>query len=180
MAYKQNAGRGNAPKTGAGIPSPLLQMAGGEEEYDLITNSKFGKAREKQLKTGDGSRGSGVTVKSGVATADAYENKYVKSGNANSPDRVVNTTTKNIERESTANVGNRGQGSREAYSNKKTLVGKEDLRAGFVKDSTSTMANRNDYADYVNAISGQKGTLSTKNKKDIALAGYGVTGKVKK
>ena len=27
MAYKQNAGRGNAPKTGAGIPSPLLQMA---------------------------------------------------------------------------------------------------------------------------------------------------------
>ena len=26
MAYKQNAGRGNSAKTGAGIPSPLLQV----------------------------------------------------------------------------------------------------------------------------------------------------------
>jgi hypothetical protein len=178
MAYKQNPGRGNSPKTGHGIPTPFKQMTGEEEKYNLTTNNKFDKARETQLKTGDGSRGFGVTVKNGIATADAYEKKYVKSSGTNDADRVVDTTTKNVVRESTNNVGKRGQGYVTAYSNKKTPIGKEDLRAGFIQDSTSTMAGRNNHADYINAVSGQKENLSTTNKKDIALAGYGTASRI--
>ena len=62
MAYKQNPGRGSRIKTGAGIPSPLLQ----------VTDEKKGEKKVKNLGEYNSSMSAPVPTKSGDAAKDSF------------------------------------------------------------------------------------------------------------
>jgi hypothetical protein len=151
MAYKQAAGRGNGPKTGNGIPSPLKQDVELTKKYD--TGKK--KLAENRAK---GATPSGLNVNktTGVATAKPYEKKFVenkKTGGAS----IIGGDNK-----TTATASAYGQGSKV-----------KSLRKQFVSDSTSTMNARNRNAEFYNATSGgtKPDSLNTRQKSSLVKIG---------
>ena len=134
MAYKQNPGRGNSPKTGNGLPSPLKQDNGIELTGKYTKGVKTLKKKREEGKTDTGLN---IDTQSGFATAKPYEKKF-----------VTNKDTKGAsimsgDNKTTATASSYGQG-REV----------ENLRKKFVSDSTSTMNRRHRSAELYNATSG--------------------------
>jgi hypothetical protein len=77
MAYKQNPGRGNSPKTGSGLPSPLRQDKG----IELTERYTKGVEKYKENRTkGKTPSGMKVDAQTGVATPNLPMHKVVKSG----------------------------------------------------------------------------------------------------
>jgi hypothetical protein len=151
MAYKQTPGRGNAPKTGNGLPSPLKQEIELTKKYD--TGKK--KLAENRAK-GATPSGLNINKSTGEAVAKPYEKKFVenkKTGGAS----IIGGDNK-----TTATASSYGQGSE---------VGK--LRKKFVSDSTSTMNARNRAAEFYNATSGgtSPDKLNTRQKGSLVKIG---------
>jgi hypothetical protein len=133
MAFKQKPGRGNSPKTGHGLPSPLRQD-------NVEPTEKYIKGKKKyQENAAKGNVDSGLNVNpaTGFATAKPYEKKF-----------VTNTTTRGAsiiggDNKTTATASSYGQGKEV-----------EALRKRFTSDSTATMNQRNRNAEFFNANSG--------------------------
>lgn len=151
MAYKQTAGRGNGPKTGNGIPSPLRQ--------EIETTEKYEKGKKKLAENRTkGAMPSGLNINkvTGVAAAKPYEKKFVKNtmtGGAS----IMGGDGKTM-----ATASSYGQG-RET----------EALRKRFVSDSTNTMNRRKAQAEFYNATSGgtKPDNLNTKQKSSLIKIG---------
>lgn len=77
MAFKQTPGRGNNPKTGNGLPSPLRQD-NGIELTKKYTEGK--KTLEEQRKKGNTPGGMKVDAATGAATPNLPMHKVVKAG----------------------------------------------------------------------------------------------------
>jgi hypothetical protein len=77
MAFKQNPGRGNSPKTGHGLPTPLRQDKGIELTEKYTKGKKKYEENRMQGKTPSGMK---VDAASGVATPNLPMHKVVKSG----------------------------------------------------------------------------------------------------
>lgn len=159
MAYTQNPGRGNKSKTGSGIPSPLRQ--------DVEPTEKYIKGKKKYQQNAEkGFVGNGISVDpaTGIATAKPYEKRIVK----NSTGGVFIVGGDN---ETIASARNYGQG-REV----------EQLQKRFTADSTNTMKQRNESAEFWNANSG--GTkwenLSPRQKQWLSSLGKASPAKQKK
>jgi hypothetical protein len=151
MAYKQTPGRGNAPKTGNGIPSPLKQ------EIELTKKYEVGKKKlaENRAK-GNTPDGLNINVRSGMATAKPYEKKFVenkKTGGAS----IIGGDNKTVA------TATRYGGGREV----------NELRKAYVKDSTQTMHARKSRAEFYNATSGgtSPDNLNTRQKKALVEIG---------
>jgi hypothetical protein len=147
MSYKQNPGRGDSPKTGCGIPSPLKQVPSNEgpktkkmraslhkQDAEGHINSAY-KAGDK-LASGSIPVNSGTVVdkKTGKTSAKPYGNKFSiqkESGDA----FVTNASGKT--------VGH-------AKSNPFNTTTIDKLRATHVKDSISTMDTNQANAEYQN------------------------------
>ena len=75
MAYMQKPGRGNNPKTGHGLPTPLRQEIELTKKYD-----KGKELQKKQRESGNTPSGMKVESKSGMATPNLPMHSVVKSG----------------------------------------------------------------------------------------------------
>lgn len=147
MAYKQKPGRGNNPKTGHGLPSPLKQ------EIEVTKKYEVGKKKlAENRKTGSIPGGMNVDMATGFATVKPYEKKFVEN-KATRGASIIGGDNKTISQASSYGEGRQVKA----------------LRKQFVSDSTSTMNNRKRNVDIYNATSGgispdklsksQKGTL---------------------
>lgn len=161
MAFKQTPGRGNSPKTGHGLPSPLRQDKVEPTEKYIKGKKKYKENAEK----GSVNSGLNVDAATGVATAKPYEKKFVANRTTNGASIIGG------DNKTTATATSYGQG-REV----------EALRKKFVSDSTSTMNRRNSNAEFYNANSG--GTkfenLNNKQKEDLKRIGKATPAKMKK
>ena len=131
MAFKQNPGRGNSPKTGHGLPSPLRQDNIEPTEKYIKGKKKYRENAEK----GFVHNGLNVDAATGVATVKPYEKTFVKRRNQAF---IIDGDNKTI-----AKATDYGQG-REI----------EQLEKRFKADSTNTMNQRNSSAEFYNANSG--------------------------
>ena len=161
MAFKQTPGRGNSPKTGHGLPSPLRQDNIEPTEKYIKGKKKYKENAEKGF-VGNGLK---VDAATGVATVKPYEKKF-----------VPNKTTKGAsiiggDNKTVATATDYGQG-REV----------EALRKKFVSDSTSTMNQRNNSAEFYNANSGgtKFDNLNENQKKSLKSIGKATPVKMKK
>lgn len=155
MAYKQNPGRGNSAKTGSGLPSPLRQ----DSNVELTPKYTKGKRKyEEQRQKGNVDSGLNVDVTTGTATARPYEKKF-----------VANKTTRGA---SVIGGDNKTTATASRYGKEV-----ENLRAGFVSDSTNTMNRRNRNAEFYNASSGgtNPNNLSGRQTRDLVSIGKAST-----
>jgi len=132
MAYKQTPGRGNSPKTGNGLPTPLKQQIETTDKYEA-GKKKLAANRLKGANPG----GLNINTATGEASVKPYEKKFVenkKTGQAH----IVGGNNKTV-------------ASASKYGNDKAV---KDLRQKFVSDSTDTMNRRNRNAQLYNATSG--------------------------
>lgn len=154
MAFKQNPGRGNNPKTGHGIPSPLKQ---GIELTEKYTKGK--KSLEIQRDRGNVDTGLNVDQTTGFATAKPYEKSFVPATSKSQQAHIVGGDKKTVS-------------SASSYGG-----GADKLRREFTSDSASTMNRRNMNAELYNATSG--GTSPDKLSKNQASSLVGL-GKAKR
>lgn len=152
MAFKQKPGRGNSPKTGHGLPSPLRQD-------NIEPTEKYIKGKKKyQENAAKGNVDSGLNVNpaTGFATAKPYEKKFIEKP------RGAGAVIVGGDNKTVASATGYGQG-RET----------EALRKRFTSDSTATMNQRNRSAEFFNANSG--GTkfenLNKRQKADLKSIG---------
>jgi len=154
MAFKQSPGRGNNPKTGYGIPSPLKQ------EIELTKKYETGKKKlaENRMK-GSMDKGLDIDVRTGEAKAKAYEKTFVENKRTGGAS-IIGGDKKTME-------------SATRYGAGKDV---EKLRNKFVSDSTSTMNARNKNAELYNATSGgtSPNKLSGGQKKTLLTLGKAI------
>ena len=131
MAYKQTPGRGNHPKTGHGLPSPLKQGIELTEKY-----TKGVKTLKKKREEGNTDTGLNIDKATGIATAKPYEKSFVPSTSKSQQAHIVGVDKKTV-----ASASTYGGGA-------------EKLRREFTSDSASTMNRRNRSAELYNATSG--------------------------
>ncbi len=132
--FKMKPGRGNMPKTGNGLPTPLRQDNGIEltERY-----TKGVKTLKKKREEGNTDTGLNIDKTTGFATAKPYEKSF-----------VTNKATKGA---SIMGGDNKTMATASSYGQGREV---ENLRKKFVSDSTSTMNRRNRSAELYNATSG--------------------------
>ena len=132
--FKMKPGRGNMPKTGNGLPSPLRQDNGIEltERY-----TKGVKTLKKKREEGNTDTGLNIDKKTGFATAKPYEKSF-----------VTNKATKGA---SIMSGDNKTMATASSYGQGREV---EKLRREFTSDSASTMNRRNRSAELYNATSG--------------------------
>tara|TARA_R110000868_G_scaffold22359_1_gene91764 strand:- start:754 stop:1230 length:477 start_codon:yes stop_codon:yes gene_type:complete len=133
MAYKQTPGRGNSPKTGNGLPSPLKQDNGIELTGKYTKGVKTLKKKREEGKTDTGLN---IDTQSGFATAKPYEKSFVPATSKSQRAHIVGGDKKTV-----ASASTYGGGA-------------EKLRREFTSDSASTMNRRNRSAELYNATSG--------------------------
>ena len=150
MAFKQNPGRGNNPKTGYGIPSPLKQ---GIELTEKYTKGK--KTLKTQREKGNVDSGLNVDKTTGMATAKPYEKSFVPATSKSQQAHIVSGDKKTV-----ASASTYGGGS-------------EKLRREFTSDSASTMNRRNRSAELYNATSGGTSPDKLSNSQTASLVKIG-------
>ena len=147
--FKMKPGRGNMPKTGNGLPSPLRQDKGIEltERY-----TKGVKKYKEQRNKGNVDSSLNVDATTGFATAKPYEKKF-----------VPNKVTKGA---SIIGGDNKAVATATSYGQGREV---ENLRKRFVSDSTNTMKDRTRKADLYNAFGGgtSPDKLSESQKKSL-------------
>ena len=150
--FKMKPGRGNMPKTGNGLPSPLRQ-----ESIELTKKYTTGRKKyEEQRNKGNVDSYLNVDATTGVAKAKPYEKKF-----------VTNPTTKGA---SIIGGNNKTVATATSYGGGKEV---KTLRAKFVKDSTNTMSDRNRKAEFYNANSGGTNPNNLNERQTRALVGIG-------
>ena len=144
-------GRGNSPKTGNGIPSPLRQEIELTEKYE-----KGKKIREKNRAADKNPGGLNVNKATAEAAAKTYEKKFVENKRTGGAS-IIDGKGKTI-----ATASSYG-GGREV----------EALRKKFVKDSTDTMNRRGNNAEYYNAAGGgtSPDKLNTRQRQALIRTG---------
>lgn len=147
MAFKQSPGRGNNPKTGHGLPSPLRQEIELTKKYEE-DKKKMAANRAK----GSTDTGLNVDVRTGVASAKPYEKTFVENK------RTGGASIISGDKKTTASATNYGGGKNV-----------EKLRQRFLSDSASTMNSRTRNAELYNATGGgtSPDKLSGKQKKTL-------------
>ena len=104
MAYKQTPGRGNSPKTGHGLPTPLRQDKDHGGKIELTKKYTEGvKTLEKQRKKGNTPGGMSIDAQTGAAKPNLPMHKVVKAG---SYVRELDTAGKVVKEERMDSRGN--------------------------------------------------------------------------
>jgi hypothetical protein len=170
MAYTPTPGRGNGPKTGAGLPTSLNSGSAANTEIEKTSNyTKSQKSIKEGISNNKGKFGATtLNETTGSQEADAYEPRYVK-GKGDTPDQVV-SGGKVIRKSVVAGMENKTNPAYYNYRNNKSQT-KEDLYAGYKADSTANMSSRNRSANYVNIRTGAKQDLNEADKKDLMQFG---------
>ena len=152
MAYKQSPGRQMTPKTGKGIPSPLLQedpgltRRGTESRKKLLANAPKRAADKNDI------QGIQIDPATGKATARPYEKKFL-GGQAESSNKKVPTG----ESTNARIVDGKGKLVKEAKRGQTaSRTSNEDLYKEHKRDSTYTMSGRNKYARFYNVQAGKE------------------------
>jgi hypothetical protein len=152
MAYTQKPGRGNNPKTGHGIPSPLMQT-------DIELTNKYTRGRQTlATRRQEGNTPSGLNVdsKTGFASAKGYEKKIVTQPSGDT--LIVDSSGKTIE---------------SAKANKFNSTAVDALKKKYEKEKTSTGKYRHNNSEFYNANSGgtSPDILSESQKKSLVGLG---------
>jgi hypothetical protein len=132
MAYTQNPGRGNNPKTGHGIPQILqtnIDVTGRYEEGKKILKSNIAKGNTPDYLN--------IDPATGTATAKPYEKKLVTQANGD-----------------TFWVDGSGKTIASAKANKFNSTAIDDLKAKYEKEKNYTNQTRTHNMNLWNATSG--------------------------
>jgi hypothetical protein len=164
MAYTQNPGRGNNPKTGHGIPAPFKQ------EIELTTDYERGKKRRTKAIAEGGkdylsgiSNVEGITVdpSSGFATANPYERTFLPGSNQGG-------------KRTRAMITSGGKKVKEAAEGAApTPRANTELYREYKQDSTARMQSRNRNAKLYNITGGSKDPNLADEEEKKMLIGLG-------
>lgn len=160
----QNPGRGNSPKTGAGIPTPFRQ------EIELTRKYSTDKAKQQaQVKKGNTPSGLKVDPSTGTASAKDYEKTFEEPSAANAFKARIKDSKGNVVSEAKAESvsGNYIPGGGKAV---------EALKKQYEKNKSYTNQDRKRNESQFNATSG--GTtpdkLTADQKKTLIKLGKAV------
>ena len=150
MAYKQSPGRQMMPKTGKGIPSPLLQEDPELTRKGIESRKKLLAEEAKRIANKNDIQGIQIDPTTGKATARPYGKKFI-GGKAESSNEKVPTG----ESTNAKIIDVNGKLVKEARKTV-SLTSNEDLYKEHERDSTYTMSSRNNYARFYNVQAGKE------------------------
>jgi hypothetical protein len=148
MAYTQSPGRGDSPKTGSGIPDtfrqdtdpPKIELT--KKFTEGVETLKKNRASDAKSTKGANSQGIEINPNTGEAKAKPYEKRFIKGGDGTnrSYSMIVGGDNK-VVAQANSPVRNNPNSNEKLYSR-------------YVKDSTSTMNQRNANAHFHNLTAG--------------------------